>query len=82
MRDKASDYFVQIAIGVIIAILVAVGGTVWQLRSTLPCWPHPTPTPSPTVCPTPSAVEANCIGDLYNCDHFSSCDEVMDYFLR
>jgi len=39
-----------------------------------------TPLPTPTNTPTPRT-GWNCSGDLYNCSYFTSCDEVMSYFL-
>jgi micrococcal nuclease len=36
-------------------------------------WAPPSPAP-------PSEPTWNCIGNLYNCDDFSSCDEVMSYW--
>lgn len=36
-------------------------------------WAAPSPAP-------PSEPTWNCIGNLYNCDDFSSCDEVMSYW--
>ncbi len=46
--------------------------------------PLPTPGPPTPVPPTntPSSGGGwNCSGNLYNCSNFSSCEEVMDYFL-
>jgi micrococcal nuclease len=43
--------------------------------------PAPTSTPVPPPPPTPTAGRAwNCNGNLYNCDDFSSCAEVMSYW--
>ncbi len=41
----------------------------------------PAPTSTPVPPPTPTAGRAwNCNGNLYNCDDFSSCAEVMSYW--
>lgn len=84
-----SEHGNQILIGLIVTIgggiVVALfGNCLGQLPAVREGWlPSPTSTPSPTVSPTPSAtIWDNCTRDLFNCSDFSSCDEVMEYFLR
>lgn len=47
--------------------------------------PTPMPTSTPLLTPTPTdtptpRTDWDCSGDLYNCDYFTSCDEVMVYW--